>query len=308
MLLRELELGSKEVPFVVVGVLRTDGPTAIKQGNKAIILADGSIEGWVGGHCTENEIVQNALGCLKLGESRSLNLTTCQGGRMDVYLEPYLPKRKLLIFGHVPIATALCRLGHSLNFNVTVIDENETKEHFPEADYLFQTFNEFTNRHVSLGQTFAVIATMGNRDEEYAEKLSRIGVKYVGIVAGRKRANDVISYLKSSGLTDEQLSLIKSPAGIYIRAVTAEEIALSIMAEITELSRTERSPTAIVEKSNERSSSVYRTDPVCGMLVATEDSPEISLVRQGKKIYFCSDGCRGAFEIEPEKYMISSIS
>ena len=85
-MLRQLELGSKEIPFVVVGVLKTTGPTAIKTGNKAIILADGSIEGWVGGHCTENEIVENALECLKEGASRSLNLTTCQGGRMDVVL------------------------------------------------------------------------------------------------------------------------------------------------------------------------------------------------------------------------------
>ena len=146
-LLRQLKLGSEDVPFVVVGVLRTNGPTAIKAGNKAIILSDGSIEGWVGGHCTENEIVTNAIECLKEGTSRTLDLTTCQGGTMAVYLEPYLPKRKLLIFGHVPIASALSGLAKSLNFNVTIIDRTASKERFPDADVILKSMED-------LGQSF----------------------------------------------------------------------------------------------------------------------------------------------------------
>src|SRR5579872_906384 len=240
MLLRELELGSKDIPFVLVGVLKTDGPTAIKAGNKAIILGDGTIEGWVGGHCTENEIVQNALDCLKTGESRSLNLTTCQGGRMDVYMEPYLPKRKLLIFGHVPIASALSGLAHSLNFSVSVIDKSATREKFPDADNIFHSIDQIEGISKGSQQTFAVIVTMGERDQEYAEKLTRYGVNYVGVVAGKRRASEVVSYLRAAGLSEDEISRIRSPAGIYIRAVTAEEIALSIMAEITELSRMNR--------------------------------------------------------------------
>jgi len=303
-LLRQLELGSRDVPFVVVGVLKTNGPTAIKAGNKAIILSDGTIEGWVGGHCTENEIVENALECLKEGASRSLNLTTCQGGRMDVYMEPYLPKRRLLIFGHVPIATSLSRLARSLNFNVTIVDKSASKERFPDADVVLGSFEELGNLNPS--QTFAIVATMGERDQEYAQRLSKLGVPYIGIVAGKKRASEVLSYLRVAGLTEAEISRIKSPAGIYIRAVTADEIALSIMSEIIDHSRTnldhDALPLTIVEGQG-KDQSVQKMDPVCGMVVDV-DSAENSVDFRGEKVYFCSESCKNAFVRDPEKYFL----
>src|SRR5579862_211043 len=196
-LLHQLKLGSEDVPFVVVGVLRTSGPTAIKAGNKAIILQDGTIEGWVGGHCTENEIVTNAIECLKEGSSRTLDLTTCQGGTMSMYLESYLPKRKLLIFGHVPIASALSGLAKSLNFSIAIIDRTASKEKFPDADLILKSIDDLGQKFNSRN-TFAVIATMGERDQEYAGKLASLGVNYIGIVAGKKRATEVFTYLRSS--------------------------------------------------------------------------------------------------------------
>jgi xanthine dehydrogenase accessory factor len=305
-LLRQLDLGSKDIPFVVVGVLKTTGPTAIKTGNKAIILADGSIEGWVGGHCTENEIVKNALECLKEGSSRSLDLTTCQGGRMDVYLEPYLPKRRLLIFGHVPIASALCHLAKSLNFNVTIVDKGSTKDKFPDADLVLGSFDELEERGLNPPQTFAVIATMGERDQEYAQKLVKLGIPYIGVVAGRKRASEVLSYLQAVGLTDAEISRVKSPAGIYIRAVTAEEIALSIMSEIIDHARAnpDQQAMSVVSAVTQRpSSSDQKVDPICGMLVDAATA-ENSVGYQGEKVYFCSESCKEAFLRNPEKYIL----
>jgi xanthine dehydrogenase accessory factor len=307
-LLRQLKLGSEDVPFVVVGVLRTNGPTAIKAGNKAIILSDGSIEGWVGGHCTENEIVTNAIECLKEGTSRTLDLTTCQGGTMVVYLEPYLPKRKLLIFGHVPIASALSSLAKSLNFNVTIIDRTASKERFPDADVILKSMEDL-GQSFNSRNTFAVIATMGERDQEYAENLGKLGVQYIGIVAGKKRASEVFAYLRSSGLSDESLSRIKAPAGIYIRSITAEEIALSIMAEIVEISRTmnpdsvhDASQTVIANGPDTRQE-VF-VDPVCGMTV-NESSEYFSTVGD-QKIYFCSESCKTTFESNARKLYSSA--
>jgi len=303
MLLRQLELGSKDVAFVVVGVLKTDGPTAIKAGNKAIVLSDGSVEGWIGGHCTENEIVSTALECLREGESRSMNLTTCQGGRMDVYFEPYFPKRKLVIFGHVPIASALSRLARSLNFIITVVDKNASKERFPEADFVLNSIDELGSVNIGRTNTFAVVVTMGERDQEYAEKLSKLGVLYVGIVAGKKRASEVLTYLRTAGLSDEEISRIKSPAGIFIRAVTAEEIALSIMAEITELSRTTLTEPSIYQTIALKATSKSAVDPVCGMIVE-EGSTENSVLFHGEMVYFCCENCKNTFVSNPEKYAI----
>jgi xanthine dehydrogenase accessory factor len=290
----------------VVGVLKTTGPTAIKAGNKAIILSNGSIEGWVGGHCTENEIVENALDCLKDGRSRSLNFTTCQGGRMDVYMDPYLPKRRLLIFGHVPIANALARLAMSLNFTVSIVDQAATKDRFPDADAILGSFDELKSQSLNPAQTFAVIATMGERDQEYAEKLLKLGLPYVGIVAGKKRASEVLSFLRASGVTEAEISRVKSPAGIYIRAVTAEEIAISIMSEIIEHSRASPEQpviSSVTASEQEQSSTDLRVDPVCGMLV-DQVSAEYTVNYRGERVYFCSESCKESFVAAPEKYVI----
>ncbi|MDA4129606.1 MAG: XdhC family protein [Thaumarchaeota archaeon] len=298
-LLRQLQLGSEDVPFVVVGILKTNGPTAVKAGNKAIILSDGTIEGWVGGHCTENEIVTNAIECLRDGSSRTLNLTTCQGGTMDVYLEPYLPKRKLLIFGHVPIANALASLARSLNFHVTIIDKNASKEKFPDADVVLSSVEDLGQK-IDPRQTFAIISTMGERDQESAEILSNLGVQYIGIVAGKKRATEVLSYLRSMGLSEEALSRIRAPAGIYIRSVTAEEIALSIMAEIVEVARSMNSSVTPIAPNLQISHKIL-VDPVCGMTV-DEASEHFAFVGS-QKVYFCSDACKVAFERNPENFV-----
>ncbi len=116
---------------------------------------------------------------------------------MDVYFEPYFPKRKLVIFGHVPIASALSRLARSLNFIVTIVDKNASKERFPEADYVLNSIDELGNANIGFFNTYAVVVTMGERDQEYAEKLSKMGVLYVGVVAGKKRASEVLAYLRS---------------------------------------------------------------------------------------------------------------
>jgi xanthine dehydrogenase accessory factor len=317
-LLKQLDLGTQERSFVVVGVVRTDGPTAIKTGNKAIILDDGSIEGWVGGHCTESEIVTNALDCLNKGTSRMLNLTTCQGGRMDVYLEPYLPKRKMIIFGHVPIVGALAHLAKALNFNVTIIDRTATKQKFPDSDAVFASPDEFVQSNKISAQTYAVVATMGERDQEYVQLLSRLGVSYIGVVAGKKRASEIISYLRANDLSEEQLAKIRAPAGIYIRAVTSEEIALSIMAEVVELGRlrsdelVRNSQVGLIRTGGNEKPRTSDTqsgagkvfvDPVCGMTVDSS-SKFHSRLENGQILYFCCESCKNSFDSDPNKFLV----
>jgi xanthine dehydrogenase accessory factor len=327
--MRQLKLGSEGKAFVLVGVLRTEGPTAVKAGNKAIILADGSVDGWIGGHCTEDEIVSTARECLKDGATRFLNLTTCQGGRMDLYLEPYLPKRRLILFGHVPIVAALANLAESLNFAVTVVDSQATKEKFPQADQVLASFDLY-DQGVSSDQTFAVVATMGEFDIDHVMGLCKLNLPYIGVVAGKKRSKEIYSYLKSKGVPREQLDRVKSPAGIYIRAVTAEEIALSIMAEIVEVARAQKmkdplefqrgipirhegresseaeekeETTSKQQQAPKASSQTITVDPVCGMTV--ESSSEFYSKTGGQIIYFCCEDCKRSFDADPQQYMLT---
>ena len=318
-LLRELKLGSEDKPFVVVGVLKTEGPTAIKAGNKAIILADGNVDGWIGGHCTEDEIVRTALDCLSDGTTRFLNLTTCQGGRMDVYLEPYLPKRRLVIFGHVPIVGALAHLAKSLNFSVIVVDKQASKDKFPDADSVLNILadEDINGLTKSVAQTYAVVATMGEFDLDHVTQLCRIKLPYIGIVAGKKRASEIYSYLKSMNIPGEQIERIKSPAGIYIRAVTAEEIALSIMAEIVEIARSQntedlrevsRKVSKSISNANDSSenSSLVMMDPVCGMTV--DSTADYHSNVNGQTVFFCCETCKESFDRDPEKYILAKSS
>jgi xanthine dehydrogenase accessory factor len=319
-LLRQLKLESDEKSFVLVDVVRTEGPTAVKAGNKAIILANGGVEGWIGGHCTEDEIVRNSLECLREGKTRFLNLTTCQGGRMDVYLEPYLPKRRLVIFGHVPIVEALARLAKQLNFSVAVVDRHGTKEKLSEADVILDSLDEkqFESLIDNASQTYAVVATMGESDLESVTRLCRLNLPYIGVVAGKKRANAIYAYLRSVKIPEREIDKVKAPAGIYIRAVTAGEIALSIMAEIVEIARSQNAidsreiisgtPREKALADSKMNSIVaypdtpVTIDPVCGMTVSS--SSDYFLEFNGQMRFFCSSACKESFESEPQKYLL----
>ncbi len=322
---KALQLGESDEAFTIVGVLNTEGPTAIKAGNKSIIRADGSIEGWVGGHCTEEEIVRNALKSIDDGTTRTLKLSTCHGGTMDVYIEPYLPRRKLVAFGHVPIVSALSRLAKILNFNVVVVDDkNAPKEKYDQADLVVKTLDELNLVRLTR-QTYVVIATMGEHDQEYAAKLVGSEVPYIGIVAGKKRASDILDFLIAEGASEEQISKIKSPAGIYLRAVTAEEIALSILAEIIELSRgqsgdlreyarkTQMGSTPVRERvaapsqsgnSARQTGRQVEVDPVCGMTVDVAHPTYYSKTEGRTTIVFCSEACKEKFDRNPAKYLL----
>ena len=302
-LLRALQLGEEEEPFAIVGVIRTEGPTAIKEGNKSIILSDGRIEGWIGGHCTEDEILRNSLEAIKDGSIRTLRLPTCQGGVMDVSIEPYPQRRKLLIIGHVPIVGALSKLARTLNFRVVVVDRKR-KTNAEQADFLIDEVGDLDSVHLT-GQTYALIATMGEHDQEIAAKLVRSPVPYIGIVAGRKRAHEILTFLRNEGISEEQLAKVKSPAGIYIRAVTAEEIALSILAEVVELARGGKGEISKLALESVKGDAKGATanlqpggiavDPICGMTVTVPNAPYHTQL-EGETTYFCSEGCKREFD------------
>ena len=145
---------------------------------------------------------------------------------------------------------------------------------------------------------FAVVATLGQRDEEAAWAASRLQPAYLGVVASRKRFGHIRETLAGRGATPEQLDRITNPAGLDIGAETPEEIALSILAEITRHGRSRRparaaAPTAAVTDTER--------DPVCGMTVSAASATHQADVG-GRTYYFCGAHCRDLFLAEPHKY------
>ncbi len=287
---RVSELIAQGRRFVQATVVRAQCPTSARPGDAAIVFPDGTIEGFVGGQCAEESVRSTALDVLSSGESTLLRIlpsgsddfpdapgsvTTVNpclsGGAIEVFLEPKLPAARVVVVGGTPIADALVEFGASLGFSMQLGDE-------PSA---------------VAGATAVVLASHGRSEEEMIRAALDAEVGYIGLVASRTRGEAVLASLD---LTDDERRAMRSPVGLEIGARTAEEIALSILAEIVRAVRVDglvapkraagvgggfddvdRPPTAI--------------DPICGMTVTIVDETA-HLAHDGVDYWYCNQGCR----------------
>jgi xanthine dehydrogenase accessory factor len=277
---RVAALEEKRVAFVLATVVRAGRPASVRAGATALVLGDGAIEGFVGGHCAEPSVRLHALRVLETGEPLVLRIVPDEdgrepeegavtvenpclsGGALEIFLEPRLPAPRVSVVGDTPIAHALSAVGERLGYEIG---------------------GEQHDDDLAL-----VVASHGRDEEESLERALRAGVPYVGLVASRRRGAAVLDELRArEALTEEDVARVRTPAGIDIGAHTAEEIALSILAEVVSVRRARQTvpgpATAI--------------DPVCGMEVtAAEPSPHVE--RDGRTVWFCSEGCRERFEAD----------
>jgi xanthine dehydrogenase accessory factor len=310
-------------PFALATVVRITRPASAKPGAKAIIRADETITGWVGGSCAQPLAVREALRALGDGQPRLLCLVgvggraperaegmivqpmTCHsGGTIEIYIEPFVPRPRLLIIGQTPVATALAQLGSTLTFDVVAVDPEANPEHFPVANTLLTELADVAP--LLTPQTYVVIATHGAYDHAALELALGSAAAYVALVASSRRAEAIKQELRGGVLSEEQLARLKAPAGLDLGAVEAAEIALSIMAEIVQARR--QGTTATQPQQHDQLvliAAPTAIDPVCGMTV------EIATARytadyQGQQFFFCCDGCRRSFEKEPAQYVAAA--
>jgi xanthine dehydrogenase accessory factor len=274
------ELAAARVPFVTAIVVRAQRPSSVSAGDSAVILSDGTIEGFVGGACAETSVRLHAVRVLETGEPLVLRIVpgdeggpaeegavTVQnpclsGGALEIFLEPRLPAPRVGVVGDTPIALALVSLGERVGYDVG-LDESDD-------------------------DVAVVVASHGRSEEDALERALRAGVPYVGLVASRGRGAAVLDDLRSRGtLGEDDLARIRTPAGLDIGARTPEEIALSIMAEIVSMRRGSQVVPA----------TATAIDPVCGMEVAAA-GPSLHSERDGRTVWFCGEGCKRAFEAD----------
>ena len=325
-------------PFVIATVVRAERPTSAKPGATAIVTADGQLTGWVGGSCAQPTVIREALRVLQDGRPVLLRMcppdrlggqpaagvlvramTCISGGTLDIYLEPHLVQPQLIAVSHLPIAGALATLGKGLGYAVTVAGIDATPERFPQADRVLDglDFAQIPLRP----QTYIVVASHGNYDEEALTWALGTDAPYVALVASPTRARAVLEVLRESGIPEARLARLKFPAGLDIGAVTPEEIALSILAETVQLRRRQghlahapSTQTAEAEMPDADghehgaaagrlvAPSVEAIDPVCGMTVQVAGARYTSQY-QGQTFYFCAAGCQRKFEKEPQRYL-----
>jgi xanthine dehydrogenase accessory factor len=228
-------------PFAVATVVRVQGSSSAKLGSKALIDHRGRIvQGWVGGGCAESAVRAEALQCMKSGEPRLITLDMQDevlgvgmpcGGRMEVYIEPVLPRPELVIAGHGRIAETLAALGHLMNFSVTVHDPLAEREKFPQAERIIH--QDFGLSEVVFGaQTHVVIATLHKNDHLWLQRALEGRAPYVALVASAHRSRLVLDYLLAEGMSADKVETVWAPAGLDLGAANPEEIALSIMSQI----------------------------------------------------------------------------
>jgi xanthine dehydrogenase accessory factor len=230
-------LEAERVPFVQATVVRAGRPASVRAGATALVLGDGTIEGFVGGHCAEPSVRLHALRALETGDALLLRIepgdgehadadgavtvhNPClSGGTLEIFLEPHVPAPRVNVIGDTPIAYALHHLGRSLGYDVV------TPESFDFSD----------------DDAAVVVASHGRGEESALAAALDVGVSYVGLVASRKRGAAVVAELEVS---DADKARVHTPAGLDIGARTPEEIALSILAEIVATRRPQTAPVA----------------------------------------------------------------
>jgi xanthine dehydrogenase accessory factor len=259
-------LKSKGEAFVLATVVRTVSVTAAKAGAKAVIRADGAIsDGWIGGGCARAAVLKAAREALADGKPRLISIqprdllaeqgvrpgeerdgvrfarNACPSqGSMDVFVEPMLPRPDLIVMGASPVAVALAELAPRFGYHLTVCAPAEDQHHFAEAD---QRREEFRVPDSNAAQRWIVVSTQG-RDDEAALKAAVLSdIHDISFVGSRRKLAAIAETLAAEGIAAERLARVKGPAGLDIGAITADEIALSILSEIISKRRKPAAPT-----------------------------------------------------------------
>lgn len=237
---------SRGEPFVVATVVEAKGSTSARTGAKAIFSSDGVRRwGWVGGGCAESAVGEEASQAIREDKAKMITVSLedevsgvgmpC-GGTMQIYVEPYISKPELLIFGSGPVVQALVKFGHTLGFEVTVHFPNSSKETYPDADHVLSDDIHLDGVKAT-SRTYVIIATQHKADDLYLKKVAETPTPYIALMASKKRKPIIFDMVLKDGVSSESLKKVRAPAGIRINSVTPEEIALSIIAEIVALRR-----------------------------------------------------------------------
>ncbi len=282
---RIAELTTSRVPFVHATVVRAQEPSSAHAGDQAIVLGDGSIEGFVGGQCAAGSVRAAALGVLDSGLSvllrvlpdgeatfpespgASIVVNPClSGGALEIYLEPLLPSPALYLVGDSPTAAAVAALAPTLGFVVDRAGDGASPD----------------------GALAAVVSSHGGDEPGAIRAALDAGVGFIGLVCSQTRGELLLEELD---LPEHELRRVYTHVGIDIGARTAPEIALSIMAAIVRSVRLE----GLTAPPGRRSHVLQQVvDPVCGMTVSVvADTPHASV--SGSDHWFCGPGCRDRF-------------
>ncbi len=261
------ELAERREPFTIATVVRIHGSTLGKPGFKAVVSKEGRIiYGTVGGVCPESAIATMSLDALRTGKAKVVKVyledakdalegtlkssnpdeiyveTNC-GGMMEIYVDPYLPADRLILVGQGgkdDIEDSLVKFGKALGFETIVVDHLPVLSEDP--DTLITDLDYDLNKFAFTESDSVVVLTKGERDAGILEVLSKKNIRFAGLLASMQRVGEDVAELRRRGVSQPFIETIHAPIGVDIGAVSPEEIALSIMADVVATKRGKHLP------------------------------------------------------------------
>ncbi len=313
--------------FATATVVGRRAPVSAHLGDRAIVHEDGRMEGFIGGACSREIIRRQALESIRARRARLVSIrpdagveassdpehvfvpmTCVSEGAVDVYVEPSVRPRRLVVVGATPVAEALARTAVALDYDVVrAVQQQEQRDLEAQAAASGWTLAPLETLDAVITDggpaTAAVVATQGHYDEQALEMILRARVaSYVGLVASRKRGATVKELLEQSGITDTDV--VRVPAGLDLGARTAPEVAISILAEIVQSCPDQALDAGARDQREVAEAHPMALDPVCRMQVEIATARHTAEV-DGTRYYFCCGQCRMSFLKEPARYLAS---
>jgi xanthine dehydrogenase accessory factor len=233
-------------------IVHSNGSIPSFESAKMLVRDDGSIAGTIGGGCVEAEVWQAAREVMEEEKPRSLTFNlnhdpkydsglVC-GGTLDIYLEPILPVQTLYLFGAGHVSTNVYRAARMIGFEVVIVDDRESyanRERFPEAkDIYADDFERVMSQLAPNHSSYLVIVTRGHRDDMRVLRWAvDTPAKYIGMIGSQRKVIAIYKQLQQEGIAREKLSRVYAPVGLEIGAITPEEIAIAIVAELIAVRR-----------------------------------------------------------------------
>jgi xanthine dehydrogenase accessory factor len=244
-------------------IVHTNGSIPSYESSRMLVREDGSIAGTVGGGCVEAEVWAAAKDVLRTETPRKLTFSLNHdagydsglicGGTLEIFVEPILPQPVLYIFGGGHISIALARTAQQAGFAIGVVDDRESfanAERFPMAQEIHATYEAAFEKIRPNAATYIVIVTRGHKDDMRVLRWAvDTPARYIGMIGSRRKVLSVYKALEQEGVSAEALARVYAPVGLEIGALTPEEIAVSIAAELIAVRRSSRRPGSPAHKS-----------------------------------------------------------
>src|SRR5579864_727017 len=259
-LIRLRRLGQK---CAIATIVQVRGSIPSFESAKLLVREDGSMIGTIGGGCVEAEVWNAAREVMETEKPKHMSFNLGQdaaydnglicGGQLDVFVEPVIPPPRAFIFGAGHISKSLSKAASLAGFSTTIIDNRDTfasRERFPEADEIFAEEYEDVFPKLPINElSYLIIVTRGHRDDMRVLRLAVAEARYIAMIGSKRKVINVVKELEQEGIARERMERIHAPMGLEIGAISPEEIAISVVAEMIAVRRNAASDWRALSKS-----------------------------------------------------------